>query len=262
PATVAVPGPTPGSAPTALIRPPVAPPPTTAPPVTVRLPAKARKPRRARRILAIVAIAFMLFGVLVVVGTYYVDSVPTPEQLELPESTTVYYADGRTPMAKLGVENRTILRFDEMNDAVKQAIVAAEDRTFWTNKGVDFRAVLRAAWNNVTGGQTQGASTISQQYARIAADLKGVTYSRKLREAVMAWKLDDKYSKQEILEFYLNTVAFGRGAYGIEAASQAFFGKSANTNAPRSSQVTVSEAMVLASMVKQPEADPDDPEGR
>src|SRR5439155_1222977 len=80
-------------------------------------------------------------------------------------------------------------------------------------------------------GRAQGASTISQQYARIAADLKGVTYSRKVREAVMAWKLDKKYSKQQILEFYLNTVPFGRGAYGIEAAAQAFFGKTANRNA-------------------------------
>jgi len=220
-----------------------------------------RKASRVGRIIAVVAVVAMLSSVLVAVGLYYVDSVPTPEQLELPESTTVFYADGKTPMAKLGVENRTILRFDEMNDAVKQAIVAAEDHTFWTNKGVDFRSVLRAAWNNLTGGKTQGASTITQQYARIAADLKGVTYSRKVREAVMAWKLDDKYSKAEILEFYLNTVPFGRGAYGIEAAAQAFFGKSANKNVPQAGQVTVAEAMVLASMVKQPEADPADPEG-
>lgn len=203
----------------------------------------------------------MLSGASLAVGTYYVDSVPTPAQLELPESTTVYYADGKTPMAKLGTENRTILAFDEMNDAVKQAIVAAEDQTFWTNEGVDFGSVLRAAKNNVTGGQIQGASTITQQYARIAADLKGVTYSRKLREAVIAWKLDDKYSKQQILEFYLNTVPFGRGAYGIEAAAQAFFGKTANRNATPATQVTVAEAMVLAAMVKQPEPDPNDPEG-
>ncbi len=146
-------------------------------------------------VVVVVVVVVVLAGVGAAVGAYYFDSVPTPEQLQLPESTTIFYADGRTPMAKLGTENRTILRYDEMNEAVKQAIVAAEDRTFWTNKGVDFGGVLRAAWNNVAGGKTQGASTISQQYARIAADLKGVTYSRKLREAVMAWKLDDKYSK-------------------------------------------------------------------
>ena len=223
---------------------------------------RAKPPRRRRAwIAAAIAVFLVLAGTGAVVGGYYVDSVPTPDQLALPESTTIYYADGKTPMAKLGTENRTILRYDEMEDAVKQAIVAAEDRTFWTNKGVDFRGVLRAGWNNLSGGSTQGASTISQQYARIAADLKGVTYSRKLREAVMAWKLDKKYAKQQILEFYLNTVPFGRGAYGIEAAAEAFFGKSANRNAPQASQVTVAEAMVLAAMVKQPEADPDDPTG-
>jgi membrane peptidoglycan carboxypeptidase len=219
-----------------------------------------RKARRRGRLAALIAIATMLAGLGLAVGAYYFDSVPTPDELALPQATTVYYADGRTPMAKLGAENRTILKFDEMNDAVKQSIVAAEDRTFWTNKGIDFAGVLRAAWNNVTGGQTQGASTITQQYARMAAELKGVTFSRKLREAVIAWKLKDKYSKQEILEFYLNTVPFGRGAYGVEAAAQAFFGKTANKNAPQASQLTVAEAMVLVAMVKQPEPDPDDPD--
>ncbi|GAA2359104.1 hypothetical protein GCM10010170_053290 [Dactylosporangium salmoneum] len=213
------------------------------------------------RLLVVAALVAMLAGVGSVVGALYFESVPTPEQLTLPESTTVYYADGTTPMAKLGTQNRTILKYGEMNDAVRQSIVAAEDQTFWTNQGVDFGGILRAAWNNVTGGQTQGASTITQQYARLAADLKGVTYSRKLREAVMAWKLDDRYSKEQILEFYLNTVPFGRGAYGIEAAAQTFFGKTANRNAPPDTQITVAEAMVLASMVKQPEADPSDPEG-
>jgi membrane peptidoglycan carboxypeptidase len=218
--------------------------------------------RSRRWIAAILALLVLLGGVGTVLGVYYVDSVPTPAELALPEATTVYYSDGKTPMARLGAQNRTLLTFDEMNDAVKQSIVAAEDQSFWTNKGIDFTGVLRAAWNNLTGGQTQGASTITQQYARIAADLQGVTYSRKLREAVIAWKLGRKYSKQQILEFYLNTVSFGRGAYGIEAAAQAFFGKTANRAAPPDRQLTVSEAMVLAAMVKQPERDPSDPDGR
>jgi membrane peptidoglycan carboxypeptidase len=221
-----------------------------------------RTPQERRNIIiAAVAVFLLLSGVGLAAGTYYFDSVPTPSELALPESTTVYYADGSTPMAKLGTENRTLLKLDEMNDAVKESIVAAEDQTFWTNEGIDFKGVLRAAWNNLTGGNTQGASTITQQYARVAADLKGVTYSRKLREAVIAWKLADEYGKPEILEFYLNTVPFGRGAYGIEAAAQAFFGKTANRNAPAEQQLTVAEAMVLVAMVKQPEANPDNPEG-
>jgi membrane peptidoglycan carboxypeptidase len=226
-------------------------------------PDQLRKKKADRRnlIVAAIAVIMLLSGAGLAAGTYYFDSVPTPEQLQLPESTTVYYADGKTPMAKLGNENRTLLKYDEMNDAVKDTIVAAEDQTFWTNEGIDFRGVLRAAWNNISGGDTQGASTITQQYARVAAELKGVSYSRKLREAVIAWKLSDKYSKEDILGFYLNTVPFGRGAYGIEAAAQAYLGKTANRNAPPDQQVTVSEAMVLVSMVKQPEPDPNDPEG-
>ena len=217
--------------------------------------------RRRHRILIFLAVFALLAGSGLLAGGYYFDSVPTPSDLELPESTTVYYADGRTPMATLGEENRTIVPYDQMNDSAKQAIVAAEDRTFWTNKGIDFSGVLRAAWSNLTGGQRQGASTITQQYARVAADLRGVTYSRKLREAVIAWKLGDKYSKEEILGFYLNTVPFGRGAYGIEAAAQTYFGKTVRRDAPPAKQLTPAEAMVLCAMVKQPEADPADPEG-
>lgn len=214
------------------------------------------------RILAsILAGVLLLSGVGVAAGGYYFDSVPTPDQLDLPESTTVYFADGTTPMAKLGSQNRTLLAYADMNDAVRESIVAAEDQTFWTNEGVDFSSVVRAAWNNVTGGDTQGASTITQQYARVAAQLKGVTYSRKLREAVIAWKLSNKYDKEHILEFYLNTVPFGRGAYGIEAAAQAYLGKTANRNAPPEQQVTMAEAMVLVAMVKQPEPNPDNPDG-
>lgn len=220
-----------------------------------------RKADRRNRIIAVVAVILLLSGFGVAAGGYYFDSVLTPAELTLPQATTVYFADGKTPMAKLGSEDRTLLKFSEMNEAVKISIVAAEDQTFWSNEGIDFRGVLRAAWNNVTGGDTQGASTITQQYARVAAKLQGVTYSRKLREAVIAWKLADNYSKDQILEFYLNTVPFGRGAYGIEAAAQSYLGKTANSNAPAQQQVTLAEAMVLVSMVKQPEPNPDDPEG-
>jgi len=218
-----------------------------------RDPKKAKLARRRNIIIAAFAVFIMLTGVGVVGGTYYVDSVPTPDQLSVPESTKVYYSDGKTVMATLGTENRTIVDSTEISDAVKQAIIAAEDQTFYQNDGVDFKGVMRAAWNNFTGGETQGASTITQQYARQAAELTGVTYSRKLREAVMAWKLDDKWSKEYILAAYLNTIYFGRGAYGVEAAAQAYFGKTVNKKAPAANQVTRSEAMVLAAIVKQPE---------
>jgi Membrane carboxypeptidase (penicillin-binding protein) len=221
---------------------------------------RARRARRRRLAIAVLLMPLATAAGLATLG-YVIDRVPLPAQLPLPETSTVYFADGVTPIARLGSVNRIILDPDEISDAVKQAIVAAEDRTFWENEGVDLRAVARAAWNNATGRDIQGASTITQQYARLAAGLTGVTYARKAREAVLAWKLTRSYSKDEILAFYLNTVPFGRGAYGIEAAADAFFGKTARRSAPVDQQVTVAEAMVLATLVKQPEPDPADPDG-
>ncbi len=114
---------------------------------------------------------------------------------------------------------------------------------------MDYVGIARAAWNNVTGGTRQGASTITQQYARNAYDnLQDNTYSRKLKEAILASKLNDQFDKDEIMQHYLNTIYFGRGAYGIEAAAQAYFKKSAT-------KLTVGEAVVLAGMIKQPEPD-------
>ena len=147
-----------------------------------------------------------------------------------------------------------------MNAAITEAIVASEDRTFWTNEGVDFTGVMRAAWNNFTGGETQGASTITQQYARLAFDLKGATYNRKLREAVLAWKMSDELTKEEILESYLNSVPFGRNTYGAEAAARAYFGKTISNKAkPESSRSPRPRRWRWCSMVKQPEARPGQP---
>ena len=175
-----------------------------------------------------------------------------PDQLPVPsQSTTIYYSDGKTPMAKIGNENRTIVSLDQIPKPLRDAVVSAEDSTFYTNSGVDFKGVIRAAWNNFTGGDRQGASTITQQYARNMADLDGITYARKIREAVIAMKLSQKYSKDQILWAYLNSVYFGRGTYGVEAAAQAYFKKDAQ-------QLTVEEDMVLASLIKQPEPNPAD----
>ncbi|UWZ36760.1 penicillin-binding protein [Dactylosporangium roseum] len=208
--------------------------------------AKAKKRRRRNILIASIAAFIMLAGIGLVSGTYYFDQVALPEDLTMKQSTTIYYADGVTPMAKIGDENRTVIPITEIPKHVEQAVVAAEDNTFYTNDGVDYKGVIRAAWNNVTGGDRQGASTISQQYARRWAELEGVTYARKLREAVIALKLNKQYDKSKIMEMYLNVVYFGRGAYGIQAAAQAYFGKPAK-------DLTVAEGMVLAGIIKNPE---------
>jgi membrane peptidoglycan carboxypeptidase len=208
-----------------------------------------RKTRQRNLIIAAFAVFIILAGGVVVGGTYYYDSVPAPQQLSLPESSSIYYADGKTQLAKLGEEkggNREYVPIAGVPKWVQDAVISAEDRNFYHHDGIDTRGIMRAAWNNLTGGETQGASTITQQYARAAAKLTGITYARKLREAVMASKLNQEYSKPQILEFYLNTIYMGRGAYGIQAAARAYFNKTVD-------KLTPAEAAVLAAVIKQPE---------
>ncbi|HEY3007933.1 MAG TPA: transglycosylase domain-containing protein [Micromonosporaceae bacterium] len=219
----------------------------------------ALKRAKRRRLINWLAGGFAVFSMVaggaVVGGTYYFENVPTPAQLKLPETTTLYYTDGQTQLAKLAEENRIQVPVGQILPYVKQAVISAEDRNFYQHGGVDYAGIARAAWNNFTGGETQGASTITQQYARHAANLTGVTYARKVREAVIASKLNSQYSKDEILGFYLNTIPFGRGAYGIEAAAKAYFGPNKSVIAkPGTPQaVTPAEAAVLAAVIKQPE---------
>ncbi|WP_203702056.1 transglycosylase domain-containing protein [Asanoa iriomotensis] len=193
------------------------------------------------------AVLVILAGAGLVGGTYYTTNVVVPEKINLPLASTIYAADGKTQIAKLGEVNRTFVSIKQIPEFVQRAVASAEDRKFYEHDGVDYVGIARAAWNNFTGGERQGASTITQQYARNAIDgLEGATYARKVREAVMASKLNDEYSKDQIMEMYLNTIYFGRGAYGIEAASYAYFGKTV-------SKLSVAEGAVLAAVIKQPQ---------
>lgn len=174
-------------------------------------------------------------------GGYYVISVPGVVLPELASATTLYYRDG-TELGRLGGANLTRLRLDEMLPVVPVVplvAVAAADPDFWSN---DIGAITRSVVRQATG--TAPADTGAR--ARLAAQ---------------AWKLDDQYSKDEILAFYLNASAFGRTANGIEAAAQVYFDKSARRSAPIGDQITMAEAMVLLAMVDQPYADPADPQG-
>jgi membrane peptidoglycan carboxypeptidase len=178
---------------------------------------------RRRRIITSVVAAAVLAGVFTVVGVYYVSTIPLPDALSLPATTTVYYSDGRTVMARLGTQNRAIVDVDALSDYVPAAVVAAEDPEFWTGSG----------------------TLISRQYARVATGLDPASAMDQARALVMAWKLEDTFDKRDILGFYLNTVYFGRGAYGIEAAAQAYFGKHAN-------ELGLSEAVVLGGLIESP----------
>ena len=121
---------------------------------------------------------------------------------------------------------------------MKQAVVAAENRTFWNDKGISLRGMIRAAWTIARGGELQGGSTITQQYIKILYLTSDRTLTRKFRELFLAYKINKEMSKEEILAGYLNTIYFGHGAYGLQAASQAYFkddAKDLNASRPRSS---------------------------
>jgi len=150
--------------------------------------------------------------------------VPAADEVALAQTTTVYYADGTTEMGTFSDIDRTIIDTSTLPDYVGHAVVASEDRTFYTNAGIDFKGIARALVNNVTGGGRQGGSTLTQQYVERYYMGETTSYTGKIREAVLAVKINREQTKDEILGNYMNTIYFGRGAYGIEAASKAYFG--------------------------------------
>ncbi len=185
-----------------------------------------------------------LFAVTAVSLFYVLSDVPRPESLPLPQVATILYSDGSV-MARIGTENRTLVKIDQVPKNVQWDMLAAEDRRFFSEPGVSVRGTLRAAMSDATGGDTQGGSGITQQYAKNAYLSDSRTLSRKLRELAIAVKLSRQYSKKQILEFYLNTVYFGRGAYGIQAAAGAYFDKSVE-------RLDTAEGAVLAALLRAP----------
>ncbi|MFP5345880.1 MAG: transglycosylase domain-containing protein, partial [Actinomycetes bacterium] len=197
------------------------------------------------RLAAGVVLAGVLALVVLFAVGYALTDIPTPNEARQTETTTVYYADGKTPIGKFAVENREIVSADQIPETMKQAIIAAEDRSFYDNRGVSVSGIIRAFWSNLRGNSTQGGSTITQQYVKNYYLQPEQTYERKIREAFLAIKIDQQLSKDEILAGYLNTIYFGRGAYGVQTASQAYFGKNVQ-------DLTPAEAALLAGIVPAP----------
>ncbi|WP_026924129.1 transglycosylase domain-containing protein [Glycomyces arizonensis] len=207
---------------------------------------KKRMSRRRRRVYAaLILVALMMLGSGTVVGAAFFQSVPLPEELAFGESTTFTYADGETAIAGYGEFTRKLVDdYDDLPRSVIWSLLALEDKNYFEHDGVDYKGTLRALVNNVTGGDTQGASTISQQYAGMVANIRDdISYGRKAREAIMAMKLEQEYSKEDILLHYLNLNFYNRGAYGIAAASEVWFGK-------KLEDLTWGEAMMLVMQVK------------
>ncbi|MCL4763289.1 MAG: transglycosylase domain-containing protein, partial [Burkholderiales bacterium] len=150
-------------------------------------------------------------------------------------------------IGEFGEERRAVVRIADVPDLMKQAILAAEDERFYQHGGVDYLSVLRAAYTNLTSGSQQGAGTITMQVARNFFLSREKTLTRKLREVLLAWKIEASLTKDQILELYVNQIFLGQRAYGFAAASQLYFGKPLR-------DITVPEAAMLAGLPKAPSA--------
>ena len=182
------------------------------------------------------------------------------DEVALPEATLVYYDDGRTEMLRRGT-NRTSVPLNKVPTHVRNAVLAAEDHRYYSEPGISMSGVVRAAWTNLRGGEiSQGGSTITQQYARAQYLTQERSFKRKLREVLIAVKLDRTYSKDQVLQHYLNTIYFGRNAYGIEAAARAYFGGPVSRLSPE--QGAVLAGLIRAPSVLDPREEPEAAERR
>ncbi|HET7328832.1 MAG TPA: transglycosylase domain-containing protein [Nocardioidaceae bacterium] len=207
-----------------------------------------RKKPLGRRILkwglVAVLVGFLLGGAAFAYG-YVSTDIPNPNEDFKTQTTIVYYQNGKKEIGRFATQNRISIPLSEVPDHVKNAVIAAEDRTFYTNQGIDPKGILRAAFSNAQGNATQGASTITQQYVKVFYLSQERTLTRKIREAFLSLKLQRTQSKNEILQGYLNTIYFGRGAYGIQAAAQAYFDKDAE-------DLSLREGAALAAILNSP----------
>src|SRR5437867_11936422 len=164
---------------------------------------------------------------------------------EMPERNTVFDVDGKI-YSRLAGANRLKVSLDEVSPFFVAAVLAREDARFYQHGGIDWRGILRALIRDVLSGSAkEGASSITQQLARNSLPLGGRTISRKLLEAMVALRIERQFTKQQILELYVNRIYFGSGCYGVETASQLYFGKSA-------SKLNLSEAALLAGLIRSP----------
>ena len=200
---------------------------------------------RLPRIAVLIAGFGFVFGVFAFAFAYFTVSIPDPNAYVNSQSTIIQYADG-SEIGRIGSENRTVVTLAEIPLNVRNAVMAAEDRNFYTNKAFSITGLAQAVFDNViTLGKGRGGSTITQQYAKTAFLTPERSIIRKVKELVIAIKLENQFSKDQIFENYLNTIYFGRGSYGVQTASQVYFGTTVD-------KLNVSQAAVLASILRSP----------
>jgi penicillin-binding protein 1A len=213
-----------------------------------------RRRRRIRKlrllallaVLGVLAVTAFSYGVVLAVGQQLGGLDPFRHQHEQVDGY-VYASDGHTILAVLrGSQSRVLVPSSSISGWMKQAIVATEDKRFYQHRGVDIRGMGRALWADIRHkGAVQGGSTITQQFVKNALTGNERSVTRKLKEAALAWQLEQKWTKDRILTAYLNTIYFGNGAYGVERAARTYFGHDA-------ARLTLPEAALLAGIPEDP----------
>ncbi|MFH0853499.1 MAG: PBP1A family penicillin-binding protein [bacterium] len=205
------------------------------------------------RIVLPVAVGLFLVGVIGVVAAFAWFSRDLPDtngiiDRTVAQSTKIYARDGSTLLYEVhGEERRTLIDLEQIPEHMKWATIDIEDKDFYKHGGVDLRGIFRAVIINIINLDTtgQGGSTITQQFIKNAILTTEKSYVRKIKEAVLAYQIEKRFTKDQILKLYFNEIPYGRNAYGVEAAAEAYFGKSA-------SQLTLDEASLLASLPQAP----------
>lgn len=214
-----------------------------------------KQPRRKRKKLNVGRFILFLLLILFVVGGGTAFGMVVTSLKDLPAvnwdnlapnaATLIYDKDGNL-VTEIGLENRVPMNIQDVPPVVKKAFLAAEDNRFYQHHGVDFRAIARAAWRNITSGSTsEGGSTITQQLVKNCFLTPEKILKRKVQEAYLAVQLERRYTKDEIFEMYLNWIYFGEGAYGIQAAAHTYFAKDVQ-------DLDLAEAAMLAGLPRAP----------
>jgi len=214
---------------------------------------KRRKKGLRARLNSLLRLAFFSFigGMILVIAVfaYFAKDLPNPQEIlrkPLEQSTKIFANDEETLLYEVfDGGKRTVVELDKITPHIKNAIIAIEDKDFYSHPGIDFRALFRIVWVALRTGGTriEGASTITQQFVKNSLLTSDRTISRKIKEIILSLELERRYTKDEILAFYLNQIPYGSNAFGIESASKTFFGKTAE-------EVTLSEAAILAAIPK------------
>ena len=212
-----------------------------------------QKKRRIKRIFRFVFKLVMIFfvvGIMAMIGIfiYFSKDIPNPDKIadrSVAQSTKIYDRTGEYLLYEIhGEEKRSVVKLDQISQHLINATIATEDQDFYKHYGVDFRGIARAIYKDVVSGEKlQGGSTITQQLVKNSILTSERTFTRKIKELILAIETEQKFSKDEIMEMYLNQIPYGSNAYGIESAAQTFFGKSAK-------DLNISESALLAGLPK------------